>query len=340
MQPRALLLLPPLLTLTLGLAASPAVQGAGQLKGGDGVPGQTYTLNAGTPAALNFTLLGAEYSADHFITDPGTNDERDYLRPAGKKLAVLHFTVQNPQKVNTRLRGDTLVLSGVDSNNKQVGRVYGSGVYDEITRKSVNADLQPAQKINLVMAMELDSRASLPKLLVEANRSTHAVWRYAPKIAPVLPAALRDPSVANGSASLDVGIPGTPGTYYPGKDVDFRVNALSYAPGPLLGKTAPAGGKLLLVNLSFRNVHGRLFKLGNAFPPVRVKLYDQDGLGSGEAGKFFLASRDQELSGDLMPGKDVALRLVVSVPAGVEPARLEFTDAHKRTFDFPLSGVR
>lgn len=341
MNIRSLLSLSTVLGFGAVLAASPGVQGAGQLKGGDAQPGKTYTLNMGTLQALNFTLNKLEYFQGRFLTDPGTNDERDYLRDSGKKLVILHFTVQNPQKTKVFLRGDLLNIMGVDSNNKDVKRVYGSGIYDEITRKSANMDLQPAQKLNLVSILELDSRASLPKLMVETNKQTRAVWRYdlKGKVSP-LNDPFRDAAVQDGSAALDQGIPLTLNAYLPAREVDFKVTEVKYSTEPLLGKVAPADGKLLVVNLSFRNPHFRPFKIGNAFPPVRLKLFDQDDMAGGEASKFFLASRDQELSGELAQNKEVQARVVVTVPAGMDPRRLEFTDANKRTFNLDLSSVK
>ncbi|WP_104992166.1 hypothetical protein [Deinococcus sp. NW-56] len=196
------------LPLLLGLTAAPAqntVQGAGPLAGGEAALGKTYTLYLGTADALNFTLNRVEYLSGRFLTDPGTADERDYLREAGKKLVALHYSVQNPQKRDYNFRADSsLKVTGVDSDNKEVARTRGSMAYDEITRKTASMTLKPAQKINVISILELGSRASLPKLLVETNKATRAVWRYdlRGKVA-ALPYPFRDPGVPDGSAALD-----------------------------------------------------------------------------------------------------------------------------------------
>ncbi|WP_158679953.1 hypothetical protein [Deinococcus sp. NW-56] len=44
-----------------------------------------------------------------------------------------------------------------------------------------------------------------------------------------------------------------------------------------LDRKVPPGGKILVVTLTYRNPHFRPFKIGNAFPPVRLKVFDQDG---------------------------------------------------------------
>lgn len=337
----AFIALPLVLGLTVALASSPAVQGTQQLKGGDGQLGKTYTLNLGTPQALNFTLNKVNYLAGRFIGDPGTPDERDYLQDSGKKLVVLHFSVQNPQKVKYRLRFDSVNITGVDSNNKEVTRARGSSIYDEISHKTINVDLQPAQKMNVIMLLSLDSRASLPKLMVEANKATKAVWRYnlAGKITPVGD-PFRDPSVPDGSASLDQGIPLNLNYSVPAREVDFKVTSLSYSPNDTLDLKVPAGGKILLINLSFRNPHFRPFRLGNAFPPVRVKVFDQDDIAGGQNGKLYFASRDQQLEGELNTGKEIGVRLAVALPGGLTPKRLEFTDALKRTYNIDMSEVK
>lgn len=334
-------ILPALLGLTLALAQN-TVQGAGQLAGGDAALGKTYTLYLGTPDALNFTLNKVEYLQGRFLTDPGTNDERDYLRESGKKLVVLHYSVQNPQKKDYNFRVDySLKFTGIDSNNKELGRVRGSLAYDEITRKYIAMTLKPAQKVNLISILEIDSRASLPKLMVETNKQTKAVWRYdlSGKIAP-LKDPFVDPTLKDGSASLDTGIPLKLNVYLPAREVDFKVTDAKYSTEPLLGKTAPAEGRLLLVNITFRNPHFNSFKLGNAFPPVRMKVFDQDDLAGGEVSKFFLASRDQDMVAELAMNKEINARFVVTVPAGMEPKRLEFTDANKRTYNFDLSNIK
>lgn len=338
---KKMLALPIALGLTAALAATPAVQGTQQLKGGDGQLGKTYTLNLGTPQALNFTLNKVDYLAGRFLIDPGTPDERDYLQDSGKKLVVLHFTVQNPQKVKYRLRYDSVNIMGVDSNNKEVTRARSSGLYDEISRKTINMDLQPAQKVNAVVLLALDSRASLPKLMVEANKATKAVWRYnlAGKVTPVGD-PFRDPSVADGSASLDQGIPLKLNYYVPTKEVDFKVTGLQYSPNDTLDLKVPAGGKILLINLSFRNPHFRPFRLGNAFPPVRVKVFDQDDIAGGQSGKLHFASRDQQLEGELNSGKELGVRLAVALPGSLMPKRLEFTDGLKRTYNIDLTEVK
>lgn len=326
------------LTPQLVSAGVPAVQGTQQLKGGDGVIGQTYTLYPGTVDALNFTLGRLEYLSGHFLTDPGTPAERDGLRPAGKKLLIVHFTAHNPQGKERSFNGFSVFLSGVDSNGKTVRAAQG--FYDEKTLKTVSLSLKPAQKINVVAALELDSRASLPKLLVETNRTTHAVWRYDlnGKVAPVIE-LLRDPKVPDGSAALDTMIPGRLGVYYPGKELDFRVRSVQFSAEPQLGQAVPAGGRLLLVNLSFRNVHQRAARLGNAFPPVRARVFDQDDLSGGVVSRLFLASRDQPVDASLDAGKEVETRLVVSLPAGMEAHRLQLEDVLGRTFTFDLGAA-
>lgn len=338
---KMLFVIPVLLGLTASLAQN-TVQGAGQLAGGDGALGKTYTLYLGTPDALNFTLNKLEYLPGRFITDPGTNDERDFLPAAGKKLVVMHYSVQNPQKKDINFRADySLKFTGVDSNNKDVPVARASRAYDEITRKSASMTLKPAQKINVISIMELDSRASLPKLMVETNKATKAVWRYdlSGKIAPLTDPFV-DPAVKDGSAALDQGIPLKLNFYVPAREVDFKVNSVQYSPNDILDRKVPAGGKILLINLTFRNPHFRPFKIGNAFPPVQVKVFDQDDMAGGQAGKLYFASRDEQLVGELGMNKEIGARLAVALPGGLTPKRLEFTDPNKRTFNVDLSEIK
>lgn len=314
------------LCLNAGLAQSPstAVQGAGQLSGGDARVGQTYTLYPGTPEALNVTLRGAEYSVGHFLIREG-----DLVPAAGQKLLLLHLSVQNPQKVARFTRGDSVTLTGVDSRGAEVKPEWNW--FDEQTHAPVELTLKPAQKLEVIAVMKVDGRSSVPKLIL--NTSGNRVWRYDLRgTVKGLVAPYADPQSKDGSVALDV-VQGRTGTYYPA-ELDVRLDRVETVSRPLLGQDVPEGGRLLVLYVTLRNPRPDPQTVTAWM--VSPRVFDQDDQALPQASDAFLLGREQAIGGTLGAGKELAVRSVVRVPGGASPRRLELKVNDSRTFTFEL----
>lgn len=322
-----------LLTLALGLttalAQNTAVQGTNQLAGGDAKLGQTITLYPGTDQAMNFTLGSADYTVGHWFD----TDKNDYLPKVGEKLLILHATVQNPQKVEHFWRGDGFDITGVDSKNTEVKPEWNW--FDEKTHSPVSMTFKPAQKLDVVFLIKLDTKVSLPKLIVKT--SNDKVWRYDLRgQIKGLAAPYADPAVKDGSAALD-SIAAKVGLYYTSY-FDLRLDKVEYATQPMLDKEAPAEGRLMLVYVTYKNPLPTPQMLQGW--TIKPKVFDQDDLDVGESSNAFLVGRDQEIDSQIAPSKEISLRYVLPVTKGTEPKRVELAFNDGRTFSFDISTIK
>lgn len=329
MKNRSILSLAALLGLTTVLAQNTAVQGTNQLAGGDAKLGQTITLYPGTTDAMNFTLKSAEYTVGHWFDA----DKNDYLPAAGQKLLILHATVQNPQKADHFFRGDGFEITGVDSKNTEVKPEWSW--FDEKTHAKVEMTFKPAQKLDVVFLMKLDAAVSLPKLIV--NTSNNKVWRYDLRgnIAG-LKAPYADPASKDGSVALDV-IPAKPGTYY-NSLFDLRLDKVEYVTQPLLDQDVPEGGRLMVVYVTYKNPLPTPQMLQGW--TLKPKVFDQDDMEAQNVTNGFLQGREQEVDGNIAPGKEITLRYVVPITQGTEPRRVELAFDGSRTFSYDVSTIK
>lgn len=324
----ALLSLPGTLALA-GNTPSTTVQGTNQLAGGDAKLNQTVTLYPGTSEAMNFTLKSAEYAVGHWLTA----DKNDFLPKAGEKLLILHATIQNPQKGDHAFRGDHVAMTGVDSKNTEVKPEWSC--YDEKTHAVVEMTFKPAQKLDVIYLMKLDATVSLPKLIV--NTSNNKVWRYDLRgQIKGLAAPYADPASKDSSVALDT-IAAKPGTYY-NSLFDVRLDKVEYVTQPMLDREVPEAGRLMLVTVTYRNPLPTPQLLQGW--TLKPKVFDQDDMEAQNGTNGFLAGRDQEVDGNIAPGKEITLRYVVPVTQGTEPKRLELAFDGGRTFSYDISTIK
>ncbi|AZI42996.1 hypothetical protein EHF33_09795 [Deinococcus psychrotolerans] len=294
-------------------STSPAVQGTQQLAGGSAVVGKTYTLFLGTTDAINYTIRKAEYSVGHFY-----KGDEDDIRPEGEKALILHLTIQNPQKVELGISGNSIRFTGVDSKNQSVA---GDGAwFAEATHSEVHLQLKPGQKIDVYTRIVLAGDVSLPRLIVDDANSK--VWRYDLKgqVAP-LAAPFANPSVKDGSAALDE-VPGKAGVFYPAV-LDVRVDKVDVPASQPDGMDVGSNQKVVVVYLTFHNANlvPQSMVPGAAYS-FRASLLDQDGI-SVDYQHLYLGSRDKELGGDLPAGKDAGVRVLFAVDKDVVPTTVK-----------------
>jgi hypothetical protein len=291
----------------------PVVQGTQQLAGGVAVVGKTYTLFLGTSDAINYTIRKAEYSVGHFY-----KGDEDSLPPQGYKSLILHLTIQNPQKQERGVSGNSIRFTGVDSKNQSVSGE--GGWFDEATHSEVSMSLKPGQKIDVYTRILLASDVSLPKLIVDD--ANNKVWRYDLKgqIAPLV-SPYADPAVKDGSAALDV-IPGKAGVFYPAV-LDLRVDKVDVPATQPEGMDVSSDQQVVVVYLTFHNANlvPQSMVPGAAYS-FRASLLDQDGIAV-DYQHLYLGTRDRELGGDLPAGKDANVRVLFAVDKDVVPTTLK-----------------
>ena len=319
------------LIVSTGQAAQTEVAGTTQLAGGEGEFGKTYTLGKNNP--LNFTLKSAEYTVSRVTV--GTNI---YTPKADEKLLVLHYPVQNPTQREQNVDWASFRFTAVDA--KDVNQVFDNYVAREGSSEMYNARLKPAQKIDLIAAWTVPAAGVIPKLIVE-RESGAPVLRYdlRGRVKP-LTAPFADPGDSSGATALQE-VPAAPGTYYPLKLFDMKLEAVSFTTDPI-DKRAPAQGKRYLVaTISIKNATGPTAREANYnYGTFKFDLKDADGEKVHFDDYLMKATRDEHAEGRLKPGEEYKFRVYFEMPQDLTGQTLYALEGDSRTYAFDISSFK
>lgn len=285
--------------------------GTSQLPGDAGELGKVYSMRKGDP--LFFSLVRAE-----FTVGPVLVGERLFTARADEKLLVLHFTVQNPNKADRRVRWDSLRLMAVDALevNHRVDAQWG----DEQTKQDVNLLLKPAQKLAMYTVVTLPAKGEVPKLMVQSNVDNDGpVLRYdlRGKVTP-LPATFADPADPTGATAREQ-IPAETGTAYPLSQFNVTVEKFEYVTTALETRAPNAGERFLVATLAVTaNTPRPELLRGDSF---RLALTSTDGELLRYEG-MLLASAGRRFQGTVKQGEDTRVRLYFTIPKDATPKTL------------------
>jgi hypothetical protein len=316
-----------------GAATTPAATttttasaGTAQLAGDQGQFGEVYSIGKESP--FYFRLTGAEYRVDRLrFGDTVVYPERD------KKLLVLRFTIQNPQKREATLRWDSLSFTAVDSAN--VNHEYAELLGDERNSGQLDISLKPAQRVSAYTVIKVPANVSVPKLMV-LPRDGSPVLRYdlRGKVKAV-PAPFADPKDQTGAAALPlVTVP--MGDYYPCCDFDVALEKAEYSTQAIREETLEEGERFLVLTVRVKNQSPQenTYRWDTFEPELRTT--DGERLEYNE--HLLLATSNREADLTLHPGEEVRVRYFYRIPEGATAKSFSLRNARYdgRTLVFEL----
>jgi hypothetical protein len=318
--------------VTAGQNQAQAVQGTTQMAGGEAVFGKTYSVGK-VDNALNFTLKSAEYTVSRVTV--GNNV---YSAGSDKKLLVLHYTIQNPQKQDVNLSYSSFKLTVVDS--KDVNHEFGNYIGREGSTEILDVNLKPAQKIDVFAAWAVPAEGVMPKLIVD-RRDGAPVLRYdmRGKVAK-LGAPFAEPADANGATARQE-VPADLGKYYPGLVFDLKIESIAYSTGKILDKTPEAGQRFLVATVSAKNATAKTAsEVAFSYSTFKFELRDADGDRQSFGDYLVKASRDERHEGTLKPGEETRFRIFFPLPADLGGKTLYFREGESRTYALDVSNAK
>lgn len=299
--------------------------GTTQLKGEWGQIGHTYTLGKQNP--WNITLNSVEYSVDTLRVDNAL-----IFPNVEEKLLVLHYTIHNPQKRETLMRGDTFHITAVDANDKNWE--FRGDIGDEATKGSGSQRLKPGQKLKVYAIIKVPAAGEIPKVIFKS--SDNLVIRYDLRgKAKGLQPPYADPADSTGATALAV-VPAELGQWYPTGVFAIKVEETSVSEQSIGDAKVDKGGLLFVTKATVKNLNKAALPLRHDSFVVRLK--DSDGADLNYRAHLTLrASSDTTLSTRIDPGQELTYRLVTKLTSNIPPAKLTLSGAaNGRSFQFGL----
>lgn len=300
------------------------VKGTTQMAGDNGKLGVTYTIGQTDP--VNITLLDARFSVGRLNIGIYSNaPEKD------QKLLILTYTIQNPNKEETRYNRGTLKFTAVDQEDEN--HVGVNDVRRKDAVEPLDIGLKPAQKIEVQTAIMVPAKGTVPKLIVE-HRNGGPVLRY--DLRPILK-GLEAPFAGETPVDAKTEIEGVIDTYYPmmGYDVKYLSNELKERQFGVW--TIDADSKIFFIP-KFQ------FKKGSTgSESFRFEAYVESEDGDRYRGQGpYKASMDDHSPGPTEFGQEVAARMVFDVPKGVKLKKIRISEDNgkgSRVYIFPIDVV-
>ena len=300
--------------------------GTAEIAGDNGELGKIYTLRKDNP--LYFCLKSADYTTNQVVIGDSL-----YVPAAEEKLLLLHFTVQNPQKTDTLVRGDMLRFMAVDAMNAnhQGEQTWGNPENHQI----IDLMLKPAQKIEAYAFITVPAKGVVPKLMVQSNLDNDGpVLRYDlhGKVTP-LPAPIADPADTTGATALTE-VPAQLNTAYSYEKFDITVEKFAYTTDKLDADAPENDGRFLVVTLLFKNKAPTPTLLRNdQFTPG---LTSTDGEELKYSQSLLFATTNRAIEQDLKPGQEMRARIYFAVPKGVTGKTFTLKENNSRMFLFAV----
>lgn len=302
--------------------------GTAQLAGDSGQIGQVYTLRTSNP--IYFRLNSVAYSVSQLRFG------KLMVTPeADEKLLVLHYSLQNPQKIEALVRFDTLKFTAVDQMN--VNHDGKGWVGDEQTQGELGMRLKPAQRVEAYTCIVVPAKGVIPKLMVmPPNANDGPILRYdlRDKVT-ALPAPFADPADPTGATALEV-VPGQANAAYPLKNFDVKVEKWETVTTALDGPAPKAGESYFVVTLSCTNKTGNDAVL--RFDTFAVTLVDADGLQLKPYRDILAATSNVSFSQRVASEATARIRVYFTVPKDVKPKTFTIKESTSRSYAYDVSG--
>jgi len=307
-------------------AGGTAAPGTAQLAGDNGEMGKVYSIRKEGP--LYFCLTEAEFTTEQ-VRIGGTL----HFPAADKKLLVLHFTIQNPEKNEQFVRFDSLKFTAVDATN--VNCEGTADWADEENQGSVALSLKPAQKVAVYTVIEVPAKGPIPKLMVLPQPEDNGpVLRYdlRDKVTPLQP-PVADPADETGVTALEK-VPATLGSVCHLANFDVTVEKLGYTTDAMKGNAPEDEGRYLVATVLMTNkAPSENYVRWDVIAPVLTGA-DGEELTYND---MLTATGDRPFSQNVEGGQEVRVRLYFTVPKGVTAKALAIKEGESRTYQLPVA---
>jgi hypothetical protein len=293
----------------------PIVLGTTQLPGDFGKLGQTYTIGKREP--INFTLDSVRYTADRFTVGNNT-----WTPKADEKLMILRYTVHNPlPKVQNYSWGQLkfTAVDAADTNREYIQAVRRAGVIDS----GFNADLKPAQKVQIEAAILVPASGVVPKLIVQRENDAPVIRYDLRGKVEKLPTPYADPADAEGATALKE-VPVKAGEVGSLGPFDIKLESVAYTDESLGGREVKKGYRNVSAVFTIKNVAAS--KQRYYWGDFDVTGRDAEGEKVPYTQAMLKPSRNEKTDGDLEPGEEVRVRFYFPVPKEVSAKTMALKD--------------
>lgn len=289
------------------------------------------TRKFGTNPQFDFTLKSAEYTITRQYVE-GRALEAD----AKSKLMLIRYTIQNPSdramNVNTgMMRFQITDSAGANSEVQDIS--MGSN------NQRLSGSLLPGQSLECCAIARVPGNVDADTLTVTCASDSE---RYAVAgKAQIKEEFARDAAAGPAAAytalaeiSIDTGV------FYPMMNLDYRLDGLGLGERPKVSSRARENTRCLIASFTIRNPSSQNIALGSAgFSPMLVM---SDGTNTVWQGNPLSSLQDTPVSGDLMPGQEMKMRVFFDVPASdtVTPASFRFSQGRSRVYFVELQQVK
>lgn len=329
------------------------IKGQGQMVGGNGRFGVTYSLKNG----FNVCLLGAHYSVDYFPA-------YDALFPDdNEKVLVIDFSVKNVHPEDTYVGFAGELFTVVDQRGNIYGDRGGSVALKSTGDEAFSPTLKPGQGMGqpslhdpLRDAIRMPGDARIVKIIMNQSRlnSNEQIVRYfiagstpaeaggtpdpANVIGP-LPTTVHDPSDKSGAVALPLGAGARigDGIEYPTGPFAIKLDSLADAPAGLKnnGNDPDEGKKFVILNVTLKNVDYKPQSLFDGSNTDIVRLVDTDG-DQYEVVATLKPGSDASVDTQRMmePGSTYQERFVFSLPTNAKAKQVIYAANRGRKWAF------
>ncbi|MGY2897153.1 hypothetical protein [Deinococcus sp. UYEF24] len=309
---------------TLGPAGA---SGSEPLAGGAGQPGQPYSLASNRGGQLNFTLDGAAFVATRVIIGTQT-----YFPKADEKLLLLHYSVQNAGKTESRFVWSSVKFTVVDDQNANHQNVESVG--REGSSESVDVSLKPTQKIDIYTVIALPAGNSAPKLIVQGDQNT--VIRY--DLHGVVKALVVPYADAQNPLNVNSSVAAKAGNYFQVGALDLRLDTVALSDVAVGGSAPSSGHRFLIATFSARGGTPGQQRLSYSTVLPTLRLASGDKVNWNQS--LLKVGSDDSLDVNLNPGEETKARLYFEVPSTDAPKVLSIVQDTLRPIDFDVSGAK
>jgi hypothetical protein len=290
--------------------------------------GGERTIGAKSPLALSIRRV--EYRAT------AVRAGSSLIRPAAdEKLLVVRFTLRNPGSKETWLSWSSVSFRAVDA--KGMNREDLQEFFNEQTGESVDASLQPNQKIDAYTVITMPARGPATLLRAQAEDGNPLEFALGSAVAALQP-PFADPTDPTGASAL-AEVPAAIGESIMVGNFSMSVEKVAYTRGPIQESGPSKGSQFLVANLRVKNQAPADQPL--AWDSFDFTLRAPDGDDVPWNGELLAAKRDDTVEVTATPGREIALRIYFEVPLELRPAALFAREgAGGRGYLIDVSGVK
>jgi hypothetical protein len=276
-----------------------------------GAIGTEVPLTAGVDDPLVVSVSGARYELAWANVDPQTALIGD------EKLVIVSLALRNDGNSAFPLSARNLETQLIDS----VGRGHDTiaAIRIQGSTESAESNLLPGVTMNLDIGLLVPGSAQIEAVVLRDTRSRRGPGvRIDVPLSASLPRELSADGIAV-AATVDA----RTGTWYSLGATDVRVDGISRSPEPLLRVRPAEDEEVASVALMVRNRSAQELRLhAGLFRGSALAITD----GERRPLLLLLETRDQVADFALLPGAEVAVRMIFEVPVDAAAQRLDLVE--------------